>query len=205
MSDVAAIKVAIRRADEERQRLEAERDALAQQLAAALGNTASGAFEFDPARVRSLKHDLAFCDARLSDTTDRIAALTARLPSPTAIGEAEARVVVLQREIAEAQRQFDAALMDYVTTLAAAEETALALNAKRAAVSTLIHTLNAIVAATGLDVHVPALPVVPATVKKLAFSQSLLIGTIAEGQLDPEVERELQAAKAAQAAVTVVH
>jgi len=154
-----------------------------------------GPRQYDGGLARAQRAELAQFDGRLGDLDARLAALTRELPTAGDVAAAEAALETQAAAIARAQTTYDAALLAHVQALDVAEQAARAFDAARTTLRTVLFTMADTVAGAGLDPQrVPPVPTVAAALITLTQLQGWLVGTVAQGAIDPQVERELAAA-----------
>jgi hypothetical protein len=190
--------VAIRRElsilDDDRARLEGQRDGVQAALTIAL---AADAAQFSSQLVRERRHDLASLDSRLRDVADRHAALSATLPSPEQVRQAESNLARLAAEAAAASVFFDAAVADYTAAVDKAERAARMLVLHRITSITLVAEQIDLAVGAGLTVDVQPARELPPAIAAVARLAGLFIAQSADGQPDDTVVRDLNAARAA--------
>jgi chromosome segregation ATPase len=192
--DIPQVRRELRRTQEARAGVAAQRAAVEFQLQVALERPAPFYHEGE---VRSHRVAIARCDERLRELDDRLAALERQLPTAEERAAAARQCETLRQEARQAATDFATATKAYVHAVAEAERAARALAAARVATRTVLATLAATLAIADLHESVPDGPVVDPPLAKVLQLSAMMIGDIAYGDPDSVVELNLNAARAA--------
>jgi len=158
---------------------------------------------FDTERdIAEARANLSRVDRELANVTERIAALTATLPTDEQRAAAEANALALRGVAQAACNQLPGLEATFIATLEAAETAARKLTSVRAEADNAIANLKAVVGDYGFQIAVPTRP--SSANAELAAHLAYLLRDVAEGVwIDPTVEQYLTAIRAKVAATLV--
>jgi chromosome segregation ATPase len=182
--------------------LEADRTRAQEALTAALGEDTR---RYSPADVSMARRVVAQLDRARAELQDRIAALTAQLPSPGERKATTAEASALGADATAARTRLEAAERAFVEVLETAERAARALLEARTADVTTHARLTQLVRDTGVDVEAPPAHSPDPQAEALAHLQVLLLRQTVRGarEIDATLRRDLEAQRAARDAMPV--